>query len=147
MRRRFPKGVRMYTGDDFDYPTTIGGDATGSSDALLGIFDVIAPAASAGLRALDRGDRAEFDRILAPTLPLSRHLFGDPTRFYKTGVVFAAYLNGHQSHFRMVGGLESARSIVHLSEQFRLMDAAGLLRDPEMAAIRMRRVLAVAGIE
>jgi hypothetical protein len=147
MRRRFPRGVRMYTGDDFDYPTTIGGDAQGSSDALLGIFDVIAPAASAALHALDRGDRPEFDRILAPTLTLSRHLFGAPTRFYKTGVVFAAYLNGHQSHFRMVGGLESARSIVHLSEQFRLMDAAGLLRDPELAATRVRGVLAVAGIE
>jgi Protein of unknown function (DUF993) len=147
MRRRFPKGVRMYTGDDFDYPTTIGGDAHGYSDALLGIFDVIAPAASAALHALDRGDRAEFERVLAPTLTLSRHVFGDPTRFYKTGVVFAAYLNGHQSHFRMVGGLENARSIVHLSEQFRLMDAAGLLRDPEMAALRMRRVLAVGGIE
>jgi hypothetical protein len=147
MRRRFPKGVRMYTGDDFDYPTTIGGDAEGYSDALLGIFDVIAPAASAALHALDRGDRAEFQRILAPTLTLSRHVFGDPTRFYKTGVVFAAYLNGHQSHFRMVGGMESARSIVHLAEQFRLMDAAGLLRDPDTAATRMRRVLAVAGIE
>ena len=147
MRRRFPKGVRMYTGDDFDYPTTIGGDAHGYSDALLGIFDVIAPAASAALHALDRGDRAEFERILAPTLTLSRHVFGAPTRFYKTGVVFAAYLNGHQSHFRMVGGLESARSIAHLGEQFRLMDAAGLLRDPELAAARMRRVLAVAGIE
>jgi len=147
MRRRFPKGVRMYTGDDFDYPTTIVGDAHGYSDALLGIFDVIAPAASAALHALDRGDRAEFERILAPTLTLSRHVFGAPTRFYKTGVVFAAYLNGHQSHFRMVGGLESARSIAHLGEQFRLMDAAGLLRDPELAAARMRRVLAVAGIE
>ena len=96
----------MYTGDDFDYPTTIGGDAQGYSDALLGIFDVIAPAASAALHALDRGDRATFDRVLAPTLPLSRHVFGAPTRFYKTGVVFAAYLNGHQRHFRMVGGLE-----------------------------------------
>jgi hypothetical protein len=147
MRRRFPKGVRMYTGDDFDYPTTIGGDAHGYSDALLGIFDVIAPAASAALKALDRGDRGEFDRILAPTLTLSRHLFGAPTRFYKTGVVFAAWLNGHQSHFRMVGGLESARSVVHLSQQFRLMDAAGLLRDPELAAGRLRRLLAVAGIE
>ena len=147
MRRRFPPGVRMYTGDDFDYPTTIGGDAHGHSDALLGIFDVIAPAAAAALHALDRGDRGEFERILAPTLTLSRHVFGDPTRFYKTGVVFAAYLNGHQSHFRMVGGLESARSIVHLGEQFRLMDAAGLLADPEMATTRMRRVLAVAGIE
>ena len=147
MRRRFPTGVRMYTGDDFDYPTTIAGDTHGHSDALLGIFDVIAPAASAALHALDRGDRGEFERILAPTLTLSRHVFGAPTRFYKTGVVFAAYLNGHQAHFRMVGGLESARSIAHLGEQFRLMDAAGLLRDPELAAARMRRVLAVAGIE
>lgn len=146
MRRRFPRGVRMYTGDDFDYPTTIGGDAHGYSDALLGIFDVIAPAASAALHALDRGDRAEFDRVLAPTLPLSRHVFGAPTRFYKTGVVFAAYLNGHQSHFRMVGGLESARSVPHLAEQLVLMDQAGLLRDPDLAAERMGRVLAVAGI-
>jgi len=146
MRRRFPKSVRMYTGDDFDYPTTIGGDAQGYSDALLGIFDVIAPAASAALHALDRDDHAEFERILRPTLALSRHVFGAPTRFYKTGVVFAAYLNGHQTHFRMVGGLESARSIPHLAEQFVLMDRAGLLRDPDQAADRMRRVLAVAGV-
>jgi hypothetical protein len=136
----------MYTGDDFDYPTTIGGDAHGYSDALLGIFDVIAPAASTALHALDAGDRAGFERILEPTLALSRHVFGAPTRFYKTGVVFAAYLNGHQAHFRMVGGLESARSIVHLSEQFVLMDRAALLRDPESAAARMRHVLAVAGV-
>ncbi|MBI2161633.1 MAG: dihydrodipicolinate synthase family protein [Candidatus Rokubacteria bacterium] len=145
MRRRFPRGVHMYSGDDFDYPTTIRGDAQGYSDALLGIFDVIAPAASAALRALDAGDVARFDAILAPTLPLSRHVFGAPTRFYKTGVVFAAYLNGHQSHFRMVGGLEGARSVVHLAEQFVLMDRAGLLRDPDLAVERMRRVLAVAG--
>jgi hypothetical protein len=147
MRRRFPATVRMYTGDDFDYPTTIRGDGERYSDALLGIFDVIAPAASAALKALDRGDLAAYETILAPTLTLSRHVFGDPTRFYKTGVVFAAYLNGHQSHFRMVGGLESARSVVHLSEQFRLMDVAGLLSDPDRAAARMRRVLAVAGLE
>ncbi|MBM3220746.1 MAG: dihydrodipicolinate synthase family protein [Candidatus Rokubacteria bacterium] len=146
MRRRFPKGVRMYTGDDFDYPTTVGGDAHGYSDALLGIFDVIAPAAAAGLRALDRGDRAEFDRILQPTLPLSRHLFGDPTRFYKTGVVFMAYLNGHQDHFRMVGGLESARSAVHLARLFELADEAHLFRDPDRAAARMRHVMALAGV-
>jgi hypothetical protein len=147
MRRRFPKGVRMYTGDDFDYPTTIGGDGEGYSDALLGIFDVIAPAASAALHALDRRDRAAFDRILAPTLALSRHVFGAPTRFYKTGVVFAAYLNGHQDHFRMVGGLESARSVVHLSEQLVLMDRAALLRDPDLAADRMRRLLVLAGVD
>jgi hypothetical protein len=146
MRRRFPRGVRMYSGDDFDYPTTIRGDAEGHSDALLGIFDVIAPAASAALHALDAGDLATYERILAPTLPLSRHVFGDPTRFYKTGVVFMAYLNGHQSHFRMVGGMESARSVVHLAETFRLADRAGLLRDPEQATERMRRVLAVAGV-
>jgi Protein of unknown function (DUF993) len=146
MRRRFPSGVRMYTGDDFDYPTTIGGDAHGHSDALLGIFDVIAPAASAALRALDRGDRSEFERVLGPTLPLSRHLFGEPTRFYKTGVVFMAYLNGHQSHFRMVGGLESARSALHFAKLFELADQAGLFRDPEQAAERMRRVMAVAGV-
>src|SRR5262245_61125699 len=137
----------MYTGDDFDYPTTIRGEGRRASDALLGFFDVIAPAASAALHALDAGDVAGFDAILAPTLGLSRHVFGAPTRFYKTGVVFAAYLNGHQSHFRMVGGLESARSIVHLSEQFVLMDSAGLLRDPELVAERMRRVLAVSGVD
>jgi uncharacterized protein DUF993 len=147
MRRRFPRGVRMYTGDDFDYPTTIRGDGERHSDALLGIFDVIAPAASAALHALDAGDVARFDAVLAPTLPLSRHIFGAPTRFYKTGVVFMAYVNGHQSHFRMVGGLESARSVVHLAELFIRADEAGLLRDPERAVARMRRVLAVAGIE
>ena len=147
MRRRFPRGVRMYTGDDFDYPTTIRGDGERASDALLGIFDVIAPAASAALKALDGGDLARYDAILGPTLPLARHLFGAPTRFYKTGVVFAAYLNGHQSHFRLVGGLESARSVVHLAEEFVLMDQAGLLRDPDLAAERMRRVLALAGVD
>jgi hypothetical protein len=147
MRRRFPPTVRMYTGDDFDYPTTIRGDGHRHSDALLGIFDVIAPAASAALHALDAGDLARYEAILAPTLPLSRHVFGAPTRFYKTGVVFAAYLNGHQSHFRMVGGMESARSVVHLAEQFALMDRAALLRDPALAAERMRRVLAVAGVD
>lgn len=146
MRRRLPRGVRMYTGDDFDYPTTIRGDAHGASDALLGIFDVIAPAAAAALRALDAGDLDRYESILAPTLPLSRHVFRAPTRFYKTGVVFAAYLNGHQSHFRLVGGLESARSVVHLAELFVLADRAGILRDPELAAERMRRVLALAGV-
>jgi len=146
MRRRLPTGVHMYSGDDFDYPTTIRGDEHGFSDALLGIFDVIAPAAAAALRALDTGDLGRYEQILAPTLPLSRHLFSDPTRFYKTGVVFMAYLNGHQGHFRMVGGIESARSVLHLAEIFRLADAAGLLREPEQAAERMRRVLAVAGV-
>jgi hypothetical protein len=147
MRKRFPASVRMYTGDDFDYPTTIRGDADRHSDALLGIFDVIAPAAAAALKALDHGDLARYADVLAPTLTLSRQIFAAPTRFYKTGVVFAAYLNGHQSHFRMVGGQESARSVVHLAEQFVLMDRAGLLRDPDAATARMRRVLAVAGVE
>jgi hypothetical protein len=138
----------MYTGDDFDYPTTIRTDAEGRySDALLGIFDAIAPAASAALHALDAGDVAGYDRIFAPTLPLSRHVFGTPTRFYKTGVVFLAWLNGHQPHFRMVGGLESARSVVHLAELFRLADEANVLRDPDLATDRMRKLLAVAGIE
>jgi hypothetical protein len=146
MRRRFPRGVRMYSGDDFDYPTTIRGDAEGHSDALLGIFDVIAPAASAALHALDAGDLATYERIFAPTLALSRHVFGAPTRFYKTGIVFLAFLNGHQDHFRMVGGMESARSVLHLAETFRLADRAGLLRDPDQAAERMRGVLAVAGV-
>ena len=147
MRRQFPPGVHMYSGDDFDYPTTIRGDEHGYSDALLGIFDVIAPAASAALHALDAGDLPGYEAILGPTLPLARHLFGSPTRFYKTGVVFMAYLNGHQAHFRMVGGLESARSIVHLVEIFRLADQAGVLRDPDLATERMRRVLAVAGLD
>ena len=147
LRARLPQGVRMYTGDDFNFAALIGGDATGHSDALLGIFDAIAPAASAALTALAAGDRARFDAILAPTVPLSRHVFAAPTRFYKTGVVFLAWLNGHQPHFTMVGGQQSARSLLHLSEVFRLADAAGLLRDPELAAQRMRAFLRVHGIE
>jgi hypothetical protein len=147
LRSRLPPGVRMYTGDDFNFAELIGGDATGHSDALLGIFDAIAPAASAALTALAEGDRARFDAILAPTVPLSRHVFAAPTRFYKTGVVFLAWLNGHQSHFTMVGGQQSARSLVHLSELFRLADAAGLLRDPDLAAARMRAFLGVNGVE
>jgi len=146
MRRRLPAHIRMYTGDDFNYPELILGDEQGYSHALLGIFDAIAPAAAAALHALDAGNRERYQQILAPTVALSRHIFQAPTYYYKTGVVFMAYLNGHQSHFRMVGGLESARSIVHLSELFVLADQAGLLLDPEIAVERMRRVLAVAGI-
>ena len=134
MRRRLAPGVRMYTGDDFNYAELIAGDGQGYSDALLGIFDAIAPAASAALVSLAKGDAASFHDILAPTVPLSRHIFRAPTRFYKTGVVFMAYLNGHQNHFTMVGGQESARSTLHLAELFRLADAAGLLRDPDLAA-------------
>jgi Protein of unknown function (DUF993) len=146
LRRRLPEGLRMYTGDDFDYPTTIRGDGDRHSDAFLGAFDLIAPAASAAIQALDSGEMEQFDKILAPTLPLSRHVFSHPTYYYKTGVVFMAYLSGHQDHFRMVNGLESARSIVHLSRQLTLADQAGLLPDPDLAAHRMRFVLELAGI-
>ena len=147
MRRRLPRGVRMYTGDDFNYAELIEGDTQGYSDALLGIFDAIAPAASAALSALAGGDRTRFHEILAPTVPLSRHIFRAPTRFYKTGVVFLAWLNGHQDHFVMVGGQQSARHVVHLAEIFRLADKAGLLRDPELACARMRALLATQGIK
>jgi hypothetical protein len=146
MRSRLPEGVRMFTGDDFDYPTTIAGDGKRHSDALLGAFDLIAPAASAALLALDAGDAQRFTAILEPTVPLSRHVFGAPTFYYKTGIVFLAYLNGHQNHFRMVGGLESGRSAAHLASLFVLADKAGLLRDPELAVKRIRLVMAVAGI-
>src|SRR5829696_2791124 len=147
MRRRLAKGVRMYTGDDFNYAELIAGDEHGYSDALLGIFDAIAPAAAAALSALAKDDLASFHDIFAPTVPLSRHIFRAPTRFYKTGVVFMAYLSGHQDHFTMAGGQESARSTLHLAELFRLADRAGLLRDPERAAERMRCVMAVRGVE
>jgi hypothetical protein len=139
--------VRMYTGDDFNYAELIAGDGQHHSEALLGIFDVIAPAAAAALSALADGDRAAFDQILAPTVPLSRHVFKPPTRFYKTGVVFMAYLNGLQDHFSMVGGQESARSTLHLAELFRLADIAGLLADQQLAADRMRAVMATRGVQ
>jgi hypothetical protein len=147
MRRRLPKGVRMFSGDDFNFAELIAGDEQGHSDALLGILDAIAPAASAALAALARGSRNEFHDMLAPTVPLSRHIFKAPTRFYKTGIVFMAYLNGHQKHFVMVGGQESARSMLHLAELFRLADAAGLLVDPDLAARRMSTVLRSHGID
>ena len=146
MRRRLPQGSRMYTGDDFNYAELIAGDAQGYSDALLGIFDAIAPAAAAALGALTRGDEKTFHDILAPTVPLSRHIFKAPTRFYKTGVVFMAYLNGLQNHFTMIGGQESTRSTLHLAELFRLADAAGLLTDPEKATALMRSVMATHGV-
>jgi Protein of unknown function (DUF993) len=146
MRRRLAQGVKMYTGDDFNYAELIEGDDRGYSDALLGIFDVIAPAAAAALGALARGERDTFHAIFAPTVPLSRHIFKAPTRFYKTGVVFMAYLNGLQDHFTMVGGQESARSTLHLAELFRLADAAGLLADPDQASARMRAVMATRGV-
>jgi hypothetical protein len=153
MRRRLPEGVRMYTGDDFSYAELIAGDGVGAaqnqrhSDALLGIFDAIAPAASAALAALAAGDGDRFHAILAPTVPLSRHIFQAPTRFYKTGIVFLAWLNGHQSHFTMVGGQQGARSLAHLAEIFRLADGAGLLARPELAVARMTHLLALHGVD
>jgi len=146
MRRRLPASVKMYTGDDFNYAELIAGDEQGYSHALLGIFDAIAPAASAGLAALGKGNNNEFFDLLEPTVPLSRHIFAAPTRFYKTGVVFLAYLNGLQDHFAMIGGQQSTRSVQHLSELFRLADRARVLGDPELAAARMRAVLAVNGV-
>lgn len=146
MRRRLPAGVKMYTGDDFNYADLIAGDEEGYSHALLGIFDAIAPAASAALVALRNNDLSLYHELFAPTVPLSRHIFKAPTRFYKTGIVFMAYLNGHQDHFTMLGGQESARSAAHLGELVRLADKAGLLRDPDMAATRAARVMATQGI-
>jgi hypothetical protein len=146
MRRQLPKGVRMYTGDDFNYAELIAGDEEGHSDALLGIFDAIAPVASAALEALGRKSNHEFFDLLEPTVPLSRHIFKAPTRFYKTGVVFLAYLNGLQDHFTMVGGQQSTRSLTHLAELFRLADKARALDNPELAVVRMKQVLAVHGV-
>ena len=146
MRRKLPKGVRMYTGDDFNFAELIEGDAQGYSDALLGIFDSIAPAASQALSFLSEKNISQYHEVLAPTVPLSRHIFKAPTRFYKTGVVFMAWLNGHQEHFVMVGGQQSARHVLHFSELFRLADAAGLLSDPELACRRMKQLLALNGI-
>jgi hypothetical protein len=147
MRRRLDKNVKMYTGDDFNYAELIAGDEQGFSHALLGIFDAIAPAASYALSRLSVGDTAGFHDVLGPTVPLSRHIFMAPTRFYKTGIVFMAYLNGHQDHFTMVGGQESTRSTLHLTDLFRLADQAGLLANPETATRRMKAVLATRGIE
>ena len=146
MRRRLPAGLRMYTGDDFHYDALIRGDGSNYSHALLGIFDAIAPAASAAIQALDRNRAEEYDCILGPTLPLARHIFEYPTYLYKTGLAFLAYLNGHQKHFRLLGGLETARSISHLSKLLVLAEKAGVLLDPDLACSRMHPVLEAAGI-
>ncbi|NUS16810.1 MAG: dihydrodipicolinate synthase family protein [Streptomyces sp.] len=146
LRRRLPDGVRCYTGDDFNYPELIAGDEQGFSHALLGIFDPLAPLASAAVSVLDTGDTAGFRRILDPTVELSRHLFCAPTRFYKTGVVFLAWLAGHQRHFTMVGGLQSARSLPHLARAYELADRVGLFPDPGLAEDRMRRLLTLHGV-
>jgi hypothetical protein len=146
MRGRLPDEVKMYTGDDFNYPELIAGDARGYSHALLGIFDAIAPAASHALNFLAAGDESKFLAILEPTVLLSRRIFGAPTRFYKTGVVFLAYLNGHQPHMVMLAGHQAMRPLSYFVDVFKLADAAGLLRDPEMAAARMRKFLAIYGV-
>ncbi|TPN55019.1 MULTISPECIES: dihydrodipicolinate synthase family protein [unclassified Mesorhizobium] len=145
LRNRLPDGVVMFTGDDFNYPELIAGDGHGHSHALLGIFDAIAPVANAALAKLAEGDRAGYDALMAPTVPLSRKIFEAPTEYYKAGIVFMAWLNGHQDHFTMVGGMQSARGIRHYADIFRLADQAGLLADPELAVSRMKSLCAVAG--
>ena len=146
LRAALPAGVRLYTGDDFNYPELIRGDGTHHSDALLGAFAAIAPAASAALAALDEGDLATYDAEMAPTLPLSRHVFEAPTYHYKTGIAFLSWLSGHQPGFTMVGGLQSARSAVHLGRLFELANDARLLPDPDLAAHRLGVWLEGAGI-
>ncbi|WP_406096812.1 dihydrodipicolinate synthase family protein [Streptomyces sp. NBC_01013] len=145
VRRRLPSGVRCYTGDDFNYPELIAGDDRGFSHALLGIFDPLGPLAAHAVRVLDTGDTKGFRELLDPTVELSRHLFQAPTRYYKTGVVFLAWLAGHQDHFTMVGGLQSSRSLPHLSRAYELADRLGLFPDPELAESRMRALLTVNG--
>jgi len=146
LRAALPAGVRLYTGDDFNYPELIEGDGDHHSDALLGAFAAIAPAASAALSALDEDDIDRYRGEMAPTLPLSRHIFSAPTYYYKTGIAFLAWLNGYQDGFVMVGGLQSARSIVHLGRVFELANEAQLLTDPELAAHRLGQLLATAGV-
>lgn len=146
MRNELPSTVKMYTGDDFNYPELIQGDENNFSHALLGIFDPIAPIAAAALARLDENDIEGYKAILEPTVPLARHIFQAPTYHYKTGVVFLAYLNGYQNHFRMVNGAENSRSIIHLSELFKLADQSGVLINQELAIKRMKQVLSLSGI-
>jgi hypothetical protein len=146
LRRRLPASVKMYTGDDFNYPELIAGDEQGFSHALLGIFDAIAPAASHALAALAEGDMARYHALLDPTVPLARLIFSSPTQYYKTGVVFLAYLNGHQDHFIMLGGQQAMRPLPYFCEIFRLADQAGLLNDPALAVARMKTFLGLYGL-
>ena len=145
MRRRLPAGVKMYTGDDFNYPELIAGDEQGYSHALLGIFDPLSAVASHAVSRLGAGDVAGFRAVLDPTVPLARLIFRAPTQYYKTGVVFLAWLNGFQDHFIMLNGAQAMRSLPHFCELFRLADGCGVLRDPDMAVGRMRRLLALYG--
>jgi hypothetical protein len=146
-RRRLPAGVKLYTGDDFNYAPLIEGDGTHHSHALLGAFTAIAPAASQALEALARGDAATYHALLAPTVPLSRELFKAPTRFYKAGIAFLSWLNGHQRAFVMPGGFQSSREITHYAEVYRLADRARLLSWPDLAEHRMRTLLTLHGID
>lgn len=146
LRSRMPAGVRVYTGDDYNYADLIRGDAHGTSDALLGAFNPMARIAGAALRALDTDDVATYDSLLLPTVPLSRKVFAAPTQYYKTGIVFLAYLNGHQDHFRMLRGMETARSVMHLAEIVRLADLAGVFDDIEQAGQRVRGMMATYGV-
>lgn len=146
-RKRLPEGVRLYTGDDFNYAALIEGDGTHYSHALLGIFAAITPAAAQALEALALGDRETYHALLGPTVPLSREIFKAPTQFYKAGIAFLSWLNNWQTHFIMPAGLQSAREITHYAEVFRLADQSGLLRDPELAETRFRQLLQLHGIE
>ena len=146
-RARLPDGVRLYTGDDFNYADLIAGDGVRYSHALLGIFSAIAPAASQALEALALKDMNRYHALFGPTVPLSREIFRTPTQFYKAGIAFLAWLNGAQSHFIMPGGFQSSRDICHYAEVFRLADRAGLLSDPELAKARMITLLNVHGVE
>ena len=145
MRRKLPSAVKMYTGDDFNYPALIVGDEKGHSHALLGIFDAIAPAASLALSALSKGNLQKYNSLMEPTVPLSRLIFRAPTQFYKTGIVFLAWLNGHQDHFVMINGAQAMRPLAYFTEVFKLADQAWLLRDPDLAMRRMKQMLAVYG--
>ncbi|ESZ10615.1 dihydrodipicolinate synthase family protein [Mesorhizobium sp. L48C026A00] len=143
MRRRLPANVKMYTGDDFNYPELIEGDSDGFSHALLGIFDPLAPAAAYAVERLGEGDTAAFRATLDPTVSLARLIFRAPTQYYKTGVVFLAWLNGFQDHFVMLNGAQAMRPLPYFVEVFRLADQCGLLRDPELAVRRMKKLLAL----
>ncbi len=146
MRRRLPNGVKMYTGDDFNYPELIAGDDQRYSHALLGIFDPLAPAAAHAIAQLGAGDVTGFRATLDPTVPLARLIFRAPTQYYKTGVVFLAWLNGFQDHFVMLGGAQAMRPLPYFVETFKLADACGLLRDPDLAVERMKKLLAIYGV-
>jgi len=146
MRQQLPATVRMYTGDDFNYPELIGGDGDTFSHALLGIFDPLANHAASAIAALSKGDAATFHAILDPTVPLARHIFRAPTRHYKTGVVFLAWLNGHQDHFKMLGGAEAMRALPYFVDCFKLADACGALAKPDLACERMGHLLKLYGV-